>query len=204
MKMSNEILSLRGRFGGVYFKHDNAGQHIQSMPRGIHRAQFGSRSLYNRIFSECLYRWKALLLTVMAVFWYEFAKREFFTKKDGIKVRLPPGYWFNHYNVKRIYLEENVWYYPPNHVNETPPYYSAGKAFGEYGNPLYPAGEYNGKTKYKFGVGPLFLWWDGSMWWVSSWPGYTPPNYCWFRPSPDIDGTYIPINPLDEGIFITE
>jgi hypothetical protein len=208
-KTDNSIKSIRGRFGGVYFKKDNAGQHIQVMPRSIRKASLESpmiapespelnRAAMRDAFSGAAWWWMLVIALAAITGWVLFAG-EFTYGLDEDRQKKISGYnWFMHFNVIRNAKGKPPRIHPPNSPSDLP----VAEATSGY-NPLnysnfYDAGMYNGKKLYKSQDGKWYTWWLDPSWVISNQPGQAEEPPYWFRLDESEFGDYIPVEPVYE------
>jgi hypothetical protein len=141
-KTSNEIESVSGQFGGIYFKKDNAGQHIQAMPRSVRKASMqspityspllgGSRSAYILSWTKKAKQWLmiASILWYFSEVWQSFADANEWKNKRG-KITKPTAYnWWMHFNVTRDVEGLPPYTYPPRSSLTLPVYTIVGPWF---------------------------------------------------------------------------
>jgi len=112
-KLGNGIIQMRGRFGGVYFKHDRMGQHIQKMPRVVRYQRMGVQASNVGNFSDCSMIWKEVLTLAMLAAWALFALIHWWITKDDRKIKITGWNWFVHYNMKRLAEGKDPILWPP-------------------------------------------------------------------------------------------
>ena len=222
-KTSNEILSIRGRCGGIYFKKDNYGQHIQTMPRAIRKASMqgtielaghsrGNRLAYINSWTHIATIWAMKAAYIFLIGFLEMAEERTsdLTKSKGKK--LTGWNWFTHLNVPRVAEGLPPYTYPPRGADprygdqdykpwKLPTYTIVGKDNDVETIGLYPAG-YGGTHKGK----PYYLpdhyksnnvlWWDDDRWILSS--GISEfGQHWWMKMGDDPTGIYDPLLPED-------
>ena len=191
VKTSNEIISIHGRFGGVYFKKDNSGQHIQAMPRRCRKANmrfpitYGGFRLGNRAanissFSFCSGLWFLALLAFFAAAWATYALINAFREEDGQEKHITGYNWFIHYGMMFPETERPPFWEPPRAPGELPNHICTYQGFWTYEHspPQWPeyapsgyywyAREWNGKPAYYRGEFGYALWWNGTHWVLST------------------------------------
>lgn len=170
------ISEIRGKFGGVYFKKDTSGQHIQSQARHVIRPASGLQGPMLKSFTFVSNLAKLFNTSQIAI-WYNFAMwmysigwslinwRMWFLQANvkrnarGLEIKYDPYEWYDFYR----YVDYNV-------QNEGGPPYK--KVFSEEGN-------YNTRPFYGEPDRQLFIWCAfPDAWYISEFPG-TPGNSGW-------------------------
>jgi len=95
-------MQIRGRHGGIYFKRDNSGQHIQKMPRVVRYTRSGVQGENVGNYSECGLVWAGVVALGLWVLWVAFAAAHWWMTKDKRRIKLTGWNWFVHYNMKRL------------------------------------------------------------------------------------------------------
>lgn len=121
-KTDNTIVSIRGRFGGVYFKIGSDGQHIQAMPRHVNYQRSPAQVHGSGIsgFSSCAWIWQLALLGFFAAAWAAYALVFFFTTKTGERKKITGYNWYIYYGM--MFPEEwgTQFWKPPHSPGELP------------------------------------------------------------------------------------
>lgn len=112
-KLGSGIIYMRGRLGGVYFKRDNSGQHVQAMPRTVRYQRVGAQGGNVGNFSECAGIWKEVLTLAMLAAWALFALIHWWITLDERKIKITGYNWFIHYNMKRLAEGKDPILWPP-------------------------------------------------------------------------------------------
>jgi hypothetical protein len=225
MKTDDCIISMRGQFGGVYFKRDRYGQHCQAMPRSIRKASMfgegapqhfssGNRSAYAAGFSAAL---EALFGAIAAAgffvgaiivfMWTTYAAKFFVNKLNYPAV-------FVKTNLNRAKEKKYPYLCPPRSPTELPDYVAYSKAFTEfyeistmnfYKSELMHAGKntYDKQEEY-FPAGKWKLWHEAGIWNVSNSAGYPINGVFWYRENENPVGEYLPGAGVDVPLFIGE
>lgn len=202
VKLSNHILSIRGRCGGVYFKKDGPVQHIQAMPRIVHYQRVGLQLFYTRQYSGAAIWWLMALLGFYAAYWAGFAAIWLFTDKEGRQKKISGYCWYIHYTMTFPETDEPHFWAPPHspydlpefvvssgttwHLELTPPDWPDTFPGGYY----WYDGEYNGKPEYKTDDRKWWLWWKDPCWVVSWGLGIELPNSTYYSAGPAIKDYY--------------
>ena len=226
IKLSSMIIEIRGRFGGVYFKKDNTGQHVQAMPRSVRKASMegpvirphspgGSRSAYTKSWTYVASMWGILILTVYLPLWIAKTLGWRHEDKKGNNVKLTPWGWFTHFNILRSAKGLPIYWRPPRSPKHLPDmtivgdnwmvYYSTGLPSRQHDTiGLYKAsggGTFNGKPYYIADVYSKGLWWDNTQWVVSGNMGTHMDPY-WYKTGTDPIGVYQPHDPDDKTLNV--
>ena len=225
IKTDKGIESIRGRCGGQYFKKDNSGRHIQSMPRTWRKISYrypvikpgspgGSRAFYIGAFSMGSWQW--LFLTCAAIaksfplitMWTLAAVAAVSTGIMLYKFMTNRGL-FLHFAVPRIARGLPPYDLPPHSVFDLPVYVANGEFFWPATRNIYPTAEFfNGKPVFKIdqfliGEKQFFLFFNGFKWVISQSQivPYTIPY--WISKTDDIYSTYDPCDPIFKIIHIS-
>lgn len=202
VKLGNQIISIRGRFGGVYFKTGKPGQHIQAMPRHVRYAHSVEQMGGVEGFSAMAAFWQLALLIFFGAAWAAFALAYMFTDKRGESKHITGYNWYIHYALTFPETEEPHFWKPPHSPYDLPNFVvSSGTNWHLYHKPdemppTYPGGFYweigpwNGKMSYAVDEHDWFLWWKDPMWVVSSDLGYEQPDKSYYSDGPEISGYY--------------
>lgn len=203
VKLSNEILSIRGRFGGVYFKTGSS-QHIQAMPRNVNYTRVGPQGLYRDAFSTAAFFWFLALLAYYAADWAVYGASWLFSRPGQEPKRISGYCWFIHYALTFPERDEfhPFWQPPhapgdlPNHVvtyqgkwtyYNSPPAWPADCCSGYYWESPIP---WNSRTAYRTDDMNWHIWWTGTVWAISPSPGFEPADKTFYSPGPDINAWY--------------
>jgi hypothetical protein len=194
-KLSNRVLSMHGRFAGQYFKHDNAGQHIQAHPRTIKVFSTGRRAAWAQSFTAIATLWIAAIGPYV-IFWDIFASGNIFGR-PGKEPKFLTGYnWFCHYNVGRLYALRNPYYKPPRSSKWLPDYVIQFEVYPSPNNNMYKQSTLiNGKPWYREQFVERCLWWYMDRWIISHTTGDPHAILRWERIGEDPIGYYFPILP---------
>jgi len=196
-KTSNEIESIRGRFGGVYFKKDNSGQHIQAMPRHIYNTFGGtpppyipthsfSRGSYINSWSNLAGLWGLAFVGASMATWAAFAVVFSLFVKSGVWKHVSGWNWFTHFNIERQVNGYLPYWKAPPAPDFLPPLVLALEGTKAYSQtpPLpiddptdyyWAAWWYNEKRSYQSDSKEWVIWWTGVGWvcshFLGSWEG---------------------------------
>lgn len=203
MVMIKSNFTARGAFGGVYFKNDGYGQHIQAMPRNWNRDSTKRMPLRKWAWTAVFNYWKMLSALLLMLVWVEYAHHQFFDDPHGVRKKLTNSQWFAHFNVNRILNGLPPYTTPPRTPKYLPAFTCTGGPFNVVDpvNPFrhipttgnwYQNGYYNYQPVYETDVPKLKLWYDGDRWIVSYFPGNKSPGTFWTRFGDGIEGRYIP------------
>lgn len=198
VKLGNQIVSIRGRCGGVYFKPGKPGQHIQSMPRTIHHGPLGFQGPLIGKFSVMATFWHLALIAFFGAAWAAFAIAYYFTDKRGESKRITGYNWYIHYTMTFPETDEPHFWGPPHspydlpdfvcssgttwHLEHTPP----EMPLDYPGNYYWYDGEWNGKPYYRTDDKNWYLWWDTTRWALSISLGAYIVDFTYYSPGPDI------------------
>lgn len=189
-KTSNGIISIHGRFGGVYFKAGKDGQHIQAMPRIVKYvrspAQIGSAWTPTSPamggiagYTQAAALWIAVLVASAAYLWIAFAALYLFIKGRDKPKKITGYNWYIHYALAYPELGRPPYWKPPNSPTDLPHLMTLYKGLWTYNHPetewpaecgsgYYYRGEtWNGKTSYHRDDQMWFLWWHDPEWIMS-------------------------------------
>lgn len=114
-KLSPGIVEIRGRFGGVYFKKNPTGQHIQAMPRHVRSPIQASRQKGISCFTN-LSNAYAMFKVGEAAAWIAFAlamKAAGYTDLNGRQ-------WFIKKNMNCCMQGKQIEYDPPDFLDPEP------------------------------------------------------------------------------------
>lgn len=213
VKTTNEILSISGRFGGVYFKKDNAGQHVQAMPRVVRytrsaaqQGEFAQHSPFAstgiRGYSGSAAFWMLALLGFYGALWLEFALTYYFTSEDRRRKKISAYNWYIYYALAFPECERPPFWKPPHAPGELPDHICTFQGTWTYEHaptdwPDYaPTGyywyaeEWNGKPAYYRDEFGYALWWNGTKWVLSTDFGIELEFYTYYSPGIDINARY--------------
>ncbi len=201
-KLGNPIVSIRGRYGGVYFKTGRLGQHIQAMPRHVNYTRAGKQLALTEGFSSMSAFWLLACLVYFGAAWAAFALLYLFTDKRGEKKRISGYNWYIHYALTFPETDEpHFWAPPPSpyalpdyvissgttwHLEHAPPDWPADAPYGYF----YVETDWNGKPWYANYVFTWFLWWKDPYWVVSTDLGWEVPGLSFHSPGPEIQDYY--------------
>lgn len=217
VKTDNTILSIRGRFGGVYFKTGPDGQHVQAWPRNIKytrsNAQMGSGSIIPHSsasgiagYSAVAYLFGLACIAAFALIWAAFGLAYLFLTK-GRELKHITGYnWFMHYGL--AYPEENrpPYFRPPHSPSERPSFIALYKDEWTYhhapedwpdecpSNNYYEWEIYNDRLSYRADEGKWSIWWKDPVWVISPGTGWEPAGKTFYSPGGLITDYYL--NPV--------
>lgn len=213
VKTDNTIISMRGRFGGVYFKHDNAGQHIQAMPRVWNYtrspAQMGSwgegspfMSVGIRGYSGAAGLWLLALLAAYSAAWALWSTYYYFARKDGEDRHLTGFNWYIYYALAFPECERPPFWKPPHSPGELPNFIVTYKGLWTYEHtPIeWPADcpsdyywrglDHHEKPSYRSDDLKWYLWWKETRWVISQGLDFEDPDTTFYSSGADIVDYY--------------
>lgn len=190
VKTDNTILSIRGRFGGVYFKTGPNGQHIQSMPRVVRytrspaqQGEWGPLSPFACSgiagFSAAAYLFGLACIAAFALIWAMFAGIWWFTTKTGEKKKITGYNWYLHYAEGYPEAHRPPFWKPPPSPAVLPDYMATWRDYTFYhyrpenwpdeccAGYYYKHWDYNGKPSLKTDDGKWYVWWKDPVWVIS-------------------------------------
>lgn len=202
IKTNSSIVSVRGRFGGVYFKTGKDGIHIQSMPRTVNYMRMGVQGLRRDRFSAMAWLWMLALLGAMGGLWLVFGLVNVFTDKKGQQKKMSGFLWYMYYSMMFAEAEQLPFWKPPHAVGDEPAFYVGlgtpwmyehiPAEWPDY-HPLdyfWEGTFYNEHKTYNTDNLKWFLWWDGTGWTITTGVGYKEPPYVWDSVEGTIYGYY--------------
>jgi hypothetical protein len=215
IKLDNFITEIRGRYGGVYFKKDRSGQHIQAMPKKYRQKKFDILTSGGQhvilpgpnappFVSFCGWFWAVVAAYGLAVSWAQFSETFLWIVPGANRLVKMSGYhWYMHFNITRAGSYLPLYMVPPRTPQELPEWTGKSKWFGLLTMNFYPDGTNEGRNYFICREENLCLWWYGVGWIISRGltPGLEP--YLWERPFYDVDGRYWPIIPGEEDYYIS-
>lgn len=186
IKLSREIVSIRGRFGGVYFKSGPDGQHVQAMPRFVKYPRVGVQGDYVSKFTGVAAIWLLALLGAFGAAWAAYALVYWFIGEKGERKRLTGYNWYIHYALMFPEADPLPFWKPPHSPGDLPNYvctyrgrWMYERVPADWGADC-PAGYFwegipwNGKPSYKTDNYEWHIWWKDPEWIVSTGPGFEP------------------------------
>lgn len=213
IKTSSEIQSIRGRFGGVYFKTGQDGKHIQAMPRvwdyARSTAQLGGFSEESSFTSAGIHGysglaafWGLALLGFFASAWAAYSLAHLFFGPNSQGKRITGYNWYLHYGLAFPECERPPFWKPPHSPGVLPNfiatfrgewiYHEAPKDWpvdccaGYY----WPGVPWNDKPSYKRDDLEWFLWWKDPNWVLSPGPGFEPAGKTFYSDASQINDYY--------------
>jgi hypothetical protein len=207
-KLNSSISSIHGRFGGVYFKKDPSGQHIQAMPSCIRKISMrepstrmisgiGSRSDNITMFSSMAALWSVLLIALFGAAWAAWAAYNKYVTKNGEYKKITAYDWYMHYSMLDPQHDGTGFAGPPWKPPTTP--YKVPLFYVTYkGRWMYehiptewpdecPASyyhkflPYNGKNAFQDENGKWFVWWRGDTWVISPEMAWEPEGLTFYK-----------------------
>lgn len=186
IKLGPEIKSIRGRFGGVYFKSGRYGQHVQRMPRSVLRPKSIGQLAGVQGYTGAAAIWLLALLGFFALAWAAFALAHYFYDKKGERKRLTGFNWYMHFSIMLPDQGGVPFWKPPHAPNELPKWVVTYKGTWTYRHTPdewpdeSPADYYwygmmwNGKQSWRTDDFNWHIWWKDPGWVVSPSPGFEP------------------------------
>lgn len=213
LKLDNNILLIRGRFGGVYFKKDRYGQHVQAWPRVISytrsEAQIGAFGHFSPFessgisgYSGAADLWVLALIAFFGATWAAYAMYNLFTTNTGEKKRISGYNWYIYYALAFPEEERPPFWKPPHSPGELPQCIVLLKGREAYKTGPPGREDYDPTEYYWFdgwyGDYPTFtsddkehyLWFNGSNWVLSKAVGNQDPNYAFISDGSEIFDYY--------------
>lgn len=214
VKLSNEILSIHGRFAGMYFKKDNSGQHLQAWPRVWHYtrspAQMGVSGLSGAGtnhgisgFSTLSVLWHMALLIFFLGLWTAFAAANYFITKKGDERKMTNWDWFVHWGMFPEESDRAPFWKPPHARNELPNFVVLYKGYKAYGTAppewddltttgyYWHKGIYNRHPYYAADDVSYVLWNNNTTWVLSPLLGLETPGMTSYSQTGDINAYYL-------------
>lgn len=202
VKTDGTIVSIRGRFGGVYFKTGKPGIHIQAMPRHVYYTMSKLQFIGVEAFSTMAAYWLMALAMAFGAAWATFALIYIFIDDEGESKRISGYNWFMHYAMMFPEADRPPFWKPPHAPYElpnflvtyrgmwtyehTPPEHPDWSPFGYY----WYWGIYAETPLYKTDDSKWFLWWKDGIWVISPGPDFEPPEKTFYSPGPEIKDYY--------------
>lgn len=180
VKLSSEILEIRGQSGGVYFKTGRPGQHIQAMPRHVNYSRIGTQGRFRDAYSAAGAFWALALIAAFGTTWAAYALANLFIDRNGESKRITGYNWYIHYALTFPEAEALPFWKPPHAMGVRPDYFAVVKGRWMYhleepdwpdyccGGYYWYDGEWNGKPEYKTDDRVWWIWWKDPHW-VISW-----------------------------------
>ena len=201
IKTDGNITSIRGRFGGQYYKTGKDGIHAQTMPRSIRKVSMetpiiypsspgGSRAAYIKSWTCMIQFYKFILLWTSLIKWGEFSFKFLYRTRKGDLKKLNPYQWFLHYGTRRDILGLPPYTTPPRAPNDLPKRTGVGEDYKKETLNFYEEGIHNEKPYYKSTESGLYLYREGPSWFISPTLGETEIPPFWFRLGTENIGFY--------------
>mgnify|MGYP001150590508 CR=1 FL=1 len=203
VKLSNQIVSLRGRYGGVYFKAGRPGQHIQAMPRHVNYVRMGSQGAYVRGYSILAGIWGLILVADYSLIWVAFAIPRFLRQQHKEPKKITGYFWDIVFSVTRPETDAPPFWKPPLGPDHLPDFYCVVEGMQQYRIkdslwPLYyPGGYYyvynktHGRWNFKEHDRGWFIWWNGTVWVMTKQLGWEDPPNVFYSVGDKVNDTYI-------------
>ena len=213
-KLSNQIVSMHGKFAGVYFKHDNTGQHIQKCPRHVRGAVQFSESTFGpphsfsfssgiKHFSGCALLWLMALCSFYVASWITYAALHFLRKKNGKKQKMTGYLWYMYYAMMLPETTVQPYWKPPHSPGDHPSFYITKGTTGFYNESpttwpsdfpadyYWPFMDYNGKPAFRNDDKTWNIWYKGPMYVVSKILGGEHPDWTYYGEGTGLSGWFI-------------
>lgn len=217
IKLGPEIISLRGRCGGIYYKKDKSGQHIQKMPRYWNYTRtpaqvggwgWGSPFAASGIsgFSGASLFWLAALVASYAIIWALFALAYLFYTLKGERKRITGYNWYLHFALGYPRAKRPPLWKPPKTPTEFPDRIAVYEESWSYERREidFPdesptayydfGGFFNGQNYYLAKEEGWELWWKDPVWVLSPGRGQEPAGKTYYSEGAESVGIYI--NPV--------
>jgi len=188
--------------GGVYFRKDAGGQHIQARPRHVNYAHTVPQSPGIGGFSSASAIWLMACLAWFGASWVAYALIFYFTTNRGERKQITGYNWFIHYALMFPEADRPAFWKPPHSPGELPDYIAMYQDRWTYHNSpdTWPADvcsdyywegiEYNGKDTYHNDTFTWFLWWTGDRWALSPGVDYEPEEFTFYSDGAEIKDYY--------------
>ncbi len=215
VKLSNQIASIRGRCGGVYFKKDGGVQHVQAMPRHVNYARHGVQLRYTNAYSAMALVWALVLVAGFALAWFAFALAWIFRKKGKEPKKISGYNWYVHFALTREETEAPPLWKPPRSPTNLPDFYAVCEGMAQYriaenlwplyfcGGYYYQGATFNGKPWFKDPDRSWYIWWKDPMWVISKALGWEDPATTFYSVGAVINDTYHnPVQGINARVWI--
>jgi hypothetical protein len=211
-KTDNSIESIRGRYGGIYYKKDNAGQHVQAMPRHVYNTFGGTLSapvggtktqrIINILaFTKAARAWASLVGTLVVAGFGNIAELWLSPKKNSLYKKLNAYQWWLLFNVMRIAKDLPPYTLPPRKLLDPPDHVITGTHWGKNTINMYRSGLYHeGYIFSRMQENPwqwdeCYLFHHGDSWYISPVMTVIPQPPYWRKVGEDQEGIYDPSSP---------
>lgn len=193
IKTTNDIVSIRGRLGGVYFKAGSPGTHIQAMPRHVNYNRTGLQGDRRSGFSGLAGFWWLALVAGFYTAWGLYAYTHDFIKEGRPAGKVSAYNWFINYGMICLDNGSPPYWHPPHHPGDLPFFMAIYRGNWSYhidqkdwpwwnpGGYYYRFGVYNGHDYFTVDPHTWFLWYKGPMWVISPYPGLEPDTDTWYN-----------------------
>lgn len=202
-KLDNQILSIRGRYGGVYFKKDGPSQHIQAMPRIVKYTRSPLQSHSIGAYSGGAIIWAFVLVAAFSLLWFLFALAWLFRKKDKEPKKITGYNWYIHYHLTQPEDDAPPFWKPPRDPSHLPDFFCVVEDMEMYriredmwplyfcGGYFYVGGKYQGRWWFKEPDRLWYIWWKDPMWVISKTLGWEDPPNVYYSIGNKVNDTYI-------------
>lgn len=213
VKLTGDIESIKGRFGGVYFKRGPEGQHVQAMPRTVkyvrspaQQGQFGEGSPFGmsgiKGFSGAAEIWLLALCAFFAASWWAYAWTWYFFKPGHEPKKISGYMWYIHYALLFPEEERPPFWMAPHSPYDLPDFMVTYEGMWTYRRDptdwavdvnseyYYEAGVHGGKSYFRSSNGDWFIWWSPPNWIISKGIGDLAGFTTFFKVGDPIDGRY--------------
>jgi len=114
VKLSGQIVDIEGKSGGVVWRSDSCGAHVQKLPVQWHREPTPKQLKVRKCWRLMWRFWRESIDDVTLQLWSEYGKTHSRHNKKGELIKWSGWFWFAHFNMPRCLKEEEPLYAPPN------------------------------------------------------------------------------------------
>ena len=213
LRTNGQIVSLRGRFGGTYYKTDKGIIHQQAMPRKHRKAWMQEEKIYehspgaNAAARTAAFTIASLITAIIMVLgalavWVTFAIAHHYKTKKGDWKKINWRQWMLHFNINRAAKELPCYTWPPISPTELPQLVVTGTYWMQSVQNMYEEKTLmGGKPWYTKQVEPLnpkswALWYREGTWYMASYPEWPLVGMYWEKTGESPLGEYTPSQPI--------
>lgn len=113
VKLSSEIVEINGKSGGVVWRRDTCGQHIQKIPLQLNREPSPTQKIRRRCFRKLYDYWAGVLSDASREIWRRYADRHPRHNKKGEVIFWCGYHWWIHFNMEPCRKGEPIFLTPP-------------------------------------------------------------------------------------------